>query len=292
MSLPPMSSPVPRPPHPPSAPGSWTGDPLDGDVLAAIAFLLFPLLCFYGRRHFHSGVTLCSMLVVAYISYVLLGYVAHVSPGMEWILVGVSALATFTAVIAAADLGVFIVGAAAGALMGNLVLHFVSIPETLIPDELWFRLLCVVIPAVAVGALTLSLTTYSIRIVSSFVGAYLLVASLSRLLLRLGLSVSAPFDPHVFFGPLSLLSMNPAPAFNSSLLLSYTLVTLWLVVSLVGVLVQYHQQYEYKEIERIRVNGHEYRRVVSDGESIDGAGSKLSVGRSSYHGARDGMEQL
>jgi hypothetical protein len=47
---------------------------------------------------------------------------------MEYILVGVAAGVAFIVVMAAIDVGLFIVGAAAGALMANLVLHFVRIP--------------------------------------------------------------------------------------------------------------------------------------------------------------------
>ena len=47
---------------------------------------------------------------------------------MEYILVGVAGGVAFIAVMAAVDVGLFIVGATAGALMANLVLHFVRIP--------------------------------------------------------------------------------------------------------------------------------------------------------------------
>jgi hypothetical protein len=145
------------------------------------------------------------------------------------------------------------------------------------------------------GLLTLYMINFLIRPVCAFVGAYLLVAGLSRLIARLGLAVSAPLDPPVFFGPLDLLSPNPTPAFTVSLLLSYALVVLWLCVAAAGILVMYHSEFAYTEIERIHVDGKEYRRVDShrtaDGDEQHRFGMRSSNGgdgaaaglHSSYH---------
>jgi len=239
----------------------WTGSVVDGDILAAVALFFFPLLTFYGRKQLVTSVTAGSIIVAAYIAYILLGFYAHLTPALEYIIVGVAAGVTFIAVLAAIDVGLFLVGATAGALMANLVLHFVRIPLELITHEFLFRVLFLVIPAVLLGLLTVHMINFLIRPMSAFVGAYLLTASLSRLLARLGLSQSAPLDPPVFFGPLDLTSPNPTPAFTVSLLLSYALVVLWLVVALSGIVVMYHSEFAYTEIERIHVDGKEYRRV-------------------------------
>ena len=128
---------------------------------------------------------------------------------MEYILVGVAAGATFIAVMAAIDLGVFLLGAAGGALLANLALHFVRLP-TEFQHEFIFRALFLLVPAIALGLATVYLINFLIRPMSAFVGSYFLAASLSRGLSRLGLAASAPFDPPVFFGPLELASDNPS----------------------------------------------------------------------------------
>ena len=200
----------------------------------------------------------------------------------------------------AIDLGKFLVGAAAGALVANLILHFVRIPlghisratppapappplsptvsphrrllfplpvpSDLITHEFLFRLLFLAVPAVVLGLLTVYLTHFLIRPVSAFVGSYFLSASLSRFIWRMGLSTSAPLDPPTFFGPLDLTTANPTPAFTSSLLLSYGLVVLWLVIGLVGVVVQYHNELHYTEIDSINVDGKVYKRAPFDEE--------------------------
>ena len=176
----------------------------------------------------------------------------------------------------------------------------------LITHEFVFRLLFLLIPALAMGLLTIYMINFLIRPVCAFVGAYLLAASLSRLIARLGLAASAPLDPPVFFGPLELLSPNPTPAFTVSLLLSYALVLLWLCVAAAGILVQYHSEFAYTEIERIHVDGKEYRRVDShrpaDGgehrfglRSTNGGDGAAAGVHSSYHsgtGSRNVIQDL
>ena len=130
--------------------------------------------------------------------------------------------------------------------------------------EFLFRLLFLLVPAVALGLLTVYLTHFLIRPVAAFVGAFLLSASLSRFLFRMGLTTSAPLDPPTFFGPLDLTTPNPTPAFTSSLLLSYALVVLWLILTLVGIVTQYHNELSYTEIESINVDGKVYRRAPFD----------------------------
>ena len=266
-------------------PYDWTGGVLDGDILAACAFFFFPLVTFYGRKQLAASITAASCLIVAYTAYILLGYYAHLAPLMEYILLGVAAGATFIAVLAAIDFGVFLLGAAGGALIANLALHFVRLP-TEFQHEFIFRLLFLLVPAVLLGLATVYLINFLIRPMSAFVGSYFLAASLSRGLARLGLATSAPFDPPVFFGPLLLASDNPAPAFTASLLLSYALLVLWLTLTVVGVVTMYHSEYRYDEIERIQVDGKEYRRVtVQDGGYRGGGGSNGSYGttRSDNH---------
>ena len=114
------------------------------------------------------------------------------------------------------------------------------------------------------GLLTVYLTHFLIRPVAAFVGSYLLSASLSRFLFRMQLATSAPLDPPTFFGPLDLTTPNPTPAFTTSLLLSYALVVLWLVLTLVGIVTQYHNEWQYTEIESINVDGKVYRRAPFD----------------------------
>ena len=150
--------------------------------------------------------------------------------------------------------------------MANLVLHFVRIPLELITHEFLFRLLFLLVPAVLLGLLAVYAVHFLIRPLSAFVGAYLLTASLSRFLWRMGLAAAAPLDPPTFFGPLDLTTTNPTPAFTSSLLLSYGLVLLWLILALVGVVVQYHNEYAYTEIDSINVDGKVYRRAPFEEE--------------------------
>ena len=52
-------------------PYEWTGNDIDGDVLAAVAFFFFPVLTFYGSRQFVTSVTSASMLIVAYTAYIV-----------------------------------------------------------------------------------------------------------------------------------------------------------------------------------------------------------------------------
>ena len=134
----------------------------------------------------------------------------------------------------------------------------------MITHEFLFRLLFLAIPAVVLGLFCVQLTAFLIRPVSAFVGSYFLAASLSRFLSRMQLTTSAPLDPPVFFGPLDLATENPTPAFTSSLLVSYALVVLWLVLGLVGVVVQYHSELGY---ESITVDGMVYRRAPFDDEA-------------------------
>ena len=274
----------------------WTGGLLDGDILAACAFFFFPLVTFYGRKQLAASITASSCLIVAYTAYILLGYYAHLTPLMEYILLGVAAGATFIAVMAAIDLGVFLLGAAGGALLANLALHFVRLP-TEFQHEFLFRLLFLAIPAIALGLATVYLINFLIRPMSAFVGAYFLADSLSHGLSRLGLASSAPFDPPVFFGPLELASDNPAPAFTASLLLSYALLVLWLTLTVVGVVTMYHSEYRYEEIERISVDGKEYRRVnVTDAgyRGVGGGGYGTTRADAHYHAAppRNAIQDL
>ena len=275
-------------------PYDWTGGVMDGDILAACAFFFFPLVTFWGRKQLAASITASSCLIVAYTAYVLLGYYAHLTGLMEYILVGVAAGATFIAILAAIDLGVFLLGAAGGALLANLALHFVRLPSEF-QHEFIFRLLFLLVPAIVLGLATVYLINFLIRPMSAFVGSYFLAASLSRGLKRLGLAASAPFDPPVFFGPLELASDNPAPAFTASLLLSYALLVLWLTLTVVGVVTMYHSEYRYEEIERISVDGKEYRRVnVADGYRGAAGGYGTTRADTHYHGAppRNAIQDL
>jgi len=257
-------TPFPNEPQPtfiPAAPWVWTGSLLCGDILSIVAFVSFPLLTFYGRRFFPLILSTSSMIAAGYFAFLLIGFYAHLNPMMEGILVAVAGVAALIASMAAPDIGVFSLGAIAGALLSNLALHFMRLPLGYLVDELWFRLLFVSIPAVLIGILAVSALSYSIRAISAFVGSYLLVASLSRFLWRVGASNSAPLDPPTFFGPLDLTSQTPSQVFTVSLALTYSLLALWGVLTIIGLVAQYHSTYEYKSIDRIHVNGSEYRRV-------------------------------
>ena len=52
-------------------PYQWTGDLIDGDVLAAVALFFFPLLTFYGRKQFFSAFTAGSIVITAYAAYLV-----------------------------------------------------------------------------------------------------------------------------------------------------------------------------------------------------------------------------
>ena len=53
------------------SPYEWTGQNLDGDILAGCAFFVFPVLAFYGSKQFRTSVTSASVLVVAYAAYLV-----------------------------------------------------------------------------------------------------------------------------------------------------------------------------------------------------------------------------
>ena len=52
-------------------PYEWTGQAIDGDILAAVAFFFFPVLTFYGSRQFVTSVTSASCLILAYTAYIV-----------------------------------------------------------------------------------------------------------------------------------------------------------------------------------------------------------------------------
>lgn len=244
---------------------TWTGSLICGDVLAGIAFITFPLLTFYGSKFFNASLAFSATTASAFLTYLLIGYYAHLNPMMEAILVCVAGACAAIAALSVADVGIFVLGAMAGALAANLVLHFLRIPLDYIVDAIWFKLLFVLAPAVLFGIVAVTALHYSIRLITSFVGSYFLVASLSRFLWRLGASESAPFDPPTFFGPFDItgrtVNQGGAPN-NISAALTYSLLAVWLILSIIGLVSQYHTSYEYKPIaERISVNGAEYRRI-------------------------------
>ena len=347
-------------------PYQWTGNVVDGDILAAVALFFFPLLTFYGRKQFVTSITAGSCIAIAYTTYCVSTALQHAEitdrspPQSER-----TRLTSCDAVVVCCDGAVVLLrccGCAAAGLLrapdaGDGVHHrgsgrrrylhrgagcdrpgclragrvsrrshgqprpalrpcprrsvatstatvssrLADRPLTLcrpvravccaaadlITHEFLFRLLFLLIPGVGLGLLTLWLINFLIRPVSAFVGAYLLAASLSRLLARLGLSASAPLDPPVFFGPLDLTSPNPTPAFTVSLLLSYALVVLWLAVALAGVVAMYHSEFAYTEIERIHVDGKEYRRVNMQQRDPRAATGQERFGLSSSNGGAD-----
>lgn len=175
----------------------------------------------------------------------------------------------FVAVLAVRELGGFLLGASAGLLAANLMLRLLPLPANLLPHAPLINFLVLSTAAILLGLLSLSFLPYFVRLCSALVGGFLLSAALSRLMFRLGLALTNPLDPPIFFSQRPQPSPPPVSTLNdgqSNYLVQATLIAFWLVSSLIGMLVQYHNDPHSVTVTRLYSGGtgHEIHTAADD----------------------------
>jgi len=182
------------------------------DILALICFITFPLFSFFGRKLYKTTVIVVGAGFGGYLAVWVLTLIRNnssltISMTVEYVVIAITAIVIGLLLYKLIQLGVFIIGAVGGVLIGNLAFSLYS-GHFVIPDWTainWDSLSNIQLGVLAGSALVGGLLTVFviqrvlIGVLTSFIGGYLFVGPLNHVLWRTGVMPSNSLAPNVFF---------------------------------------------------------------------------------------------
>jgi len=215
------------------------------DLLSIFLGLTSPIFIFFGIQVLNIVLGLLGAAAGGYIMVLGLGvydtYIAAntgdtIDPNVRIGLVVGMALVFAILLIRFTKLGIFVMGALGGLFVGNAVFTFVVANySNELPTSIGtFHLIVEGVSAIAGGILAIYFVEkILVRVMSAFVGGYMLIGSVDHGLLRAGWVAAAPLAPEVFF------VNNPGNFGCDGQVSCYILLAAWVVLFAAGVFVQF-----------------------------------------------------
>jgi hypothetical protein len=206
---------------------------LNADIIAVIAFLISPVLIFYGQKSFRFVMGAVGGVLAGYGMSV--GFETHghnISLAAQIFICIVVGVVGCVVLIYAYYLGIFVVGAVGGLLLSNVIYQLVVQHNEVTPDDTTQHIVLICV-AIICGFIALCFSEFLLRLITPFIGGYLFVAAIDHLGGRVGWW-TATLDPTSGFFRSSTYFGCPSGSKSCNSLLG-----VWLALFILGVIVQF-----------------------------------------------------